>query len=291
MNPDTSIACPSNRWHLLRCLVVALCMVFPIATSALAKEKITWGVPRAAPNHIADGPDKGRGIRDQIQLLLQERLVNFEHQTVVATFPRIQNEMKSGDLWCFVGSPRSPALEEFATFSMPAQISLPRLIIVKKKDVAKFERFGALSMEALLVDGSMQTSFGRSVAFGPKIDALLTKYQPHFHADDTDALRMLLAGRIDYLYVFPVFAMYTAKELGHEAELVGLPFAEMTDAVLGRVMCPNSERGRQVIREVNNILKEERPKARYRQIMESWQDQEGVREIRRLYDTKFLSAE
>ena len=85
--------------------------------------------------------------------------------------------------------------------------------------------------------------------------------------------------------------MYSAKQLGHEGELVGLPFAEMTDAVLGRVMCPNSEVGRQVIRDVDGILKEERPKARYRQIMESWQDEDGVREIRRLYDVKFLIAE
>jgi len=102
---------------------------------------------------------------------------------------------------------------------------------------------------------------------------------------------MLLAGRMDYLYVFPVFALYTARQLGHDGELVGLPFAEMTDAVIGRVMCPNSELGRQVIREVNDVLKAERPKARYRQIMESWQDEDGVREIRRLYDTKFLSAD
>lgn len=291
MNPDTTIASPSHRWRLLRCLAVAVCVLLSTATNALAKEKITWGVPHAAPNQIVDGPDKGRGIRDQIQQLLQERLAQFEHQTVVATFPRIQTEMKRGELWCFVGSPRSPALEEFAVFSIPAQLSLPRRIIVKKKDLARFAAFGALSMEALLADGSMQTSFGRGVSFGPGIETLLTKYQPHVHADDTDALRMLLAGRIDYLYVFPVFAMYTARQLSHEGELVGLPFAEMTDAVLGRVMCPNSELGRQVIREVDILLKEERPKARYRQIMESWQDEDGVREIRRLYDTKFLIAE
>ena len=148
MAPDTTFARPSHRWHLLRWLTIVGCFALPIANGALAKEKITWGVPHAAPNHIVEGPDKGQGIRDQIQLLLQERLVHFEHQTVVATFPRIQNEMKSGELWCFVGSPRSPALEEFATFSIPAQLSLPRRIIVKRKDLARFAALGTLSMDS-----------------------------------------------------------------------------------------------------------------------------------------------
>ena len=291
MKPDTTFASSPARRLLWGCLAVAVYMVSPLTTSALAKERITWGVPHAAPNQIVDGPDKGRGIRDQIQLLLQGRLDQFEHQTVVATFPRIQNEMKRGELWCFVGSPRSPALEEFAAFSSPAQLSLPRRIIIRRKDLDRFASFGALSMEALLADSSIQTSFGRGVSFGPRIDPLLAKYPPHVHADDTDALRMLLAGRIDYLYVFPIFATYTAKQLGHEGELVGLPVAEATDAVLGRVMCPNSELGQQVIRAVNDILKEERPKAHFRKIMESWQDEDGVREIRRLYDTKFLTVE
>ncbi|MED5621915.1 ABC transporter substrate-binding protein [Ideonella sp. BN130291] len=291
MVPTTPFTRLPRRRRLLRCVAVALCMAAALANSALAKDRITWGVPHAAPNQIVDGPDKGQGIRDQIQLLLQERLVRFDHQTVVATFPRIQNEMRKGDLWCFVGSPRSAALEEFAVFSIPAQLSLPRRIIVRKKDLPRFSAFGELSLDALLANGSMQTSFGRGVAFGPAIEALLARYQPPSHADDTDALRMLLAGRIDYLYVYPVFATYTARKLGHDGELVGLPFAEMTEAVLGRVMCADTAPGRQVIGDVNAILREERPKARYRKIMELWQDDEGVREIRRLYDTKFLSAE
>jgi uncharacterized protein (TIGR02285 family) len=288
MNRRATSATPPFRWHVLRSVAFVLGMVLLLASGAHAKEKITWGVPQAAPNQIVDGPDKGQGIRDQIQQLLQERLVGYEHQTIVATFPRIQSEMKKGDLWCFVGSPRSPALEEFAVFSMPAQISLPRRIIVRKKDLARFEPAAGLSLEALLADRSLQTSFGRGVAFGPRIDALLSKFQPHVHADDTEALRMLLAGRIDYLYVFPIFATYAARQLGRDAELAALPFSEMTDAVLGRVMCANSDAGRQVIRDVDAILREERPKARYRRIMESWQDEDGVREIRRQYDKLLL---
>lgn len=277
-------------------ITALLCGVLAAAVGAPASatDRLTWGWFNAAPYMIAEGPDKGMGIFDQIRTLLKDEMPDVEHKDVQAPFPRILQEIKNGNPWCFVGGVKSPEREALFYFSAPVAVFLPFKVVVRRDRLAEFGG-GAVSLADLLNKPAMHTSFLRGRTFTPAINALLQ--QAHlaearqYHSEFNEALQMLLAKRLDYLIELPIISTYSARQLGREGELAALTIREHSDPTLNRVMCPRTEWGKQVVRKVDAVLLAQRPGARYRAIVERWSDEESVRAIRALYPTHFLKSE
>jgi polar amino acid transport system substrate-binding protein len=269
--------------------VLALLAALAASVDAHAKDKITWGWIDNAPGSIPNGPDRNRGIEDQIRALLKDRLTGYEHEEVQAPIPRVLSEIRSGSPWCATGFVKTAERETFAQFSVPAAFWLPPRIVVQRERRAEFESAGELSLEQLLANRAMRTGVVRGRAYSPTIDALLQQHPPaQLHSDYIDGLRMLLSDRLDYVIELPIRAAYTTRRLGSEGKLVGLPFKEMSNHITTHLMCPRNEWGMRVIAEVDAVLRAERPGTRYRQILETWSDDDSVRHIRRIYDGVLL---
>ncbi len=254
--------------------------------------RLVWAVFPVAPYMIADGPDRDTGIFDRVRLLLDERLDGTRHRTVAAPFPRIFSALKDGADWCFVGGVETPEREGVAAFSLPVAMFYPLRIIVPAAQRARFEARGPLSLDGLLRDGGLRTSFLRDRSLGPAIDGLVRRNPPaQSHSDFRQAVHMLLAGRIDYLVDYPGIAGYGAKEQGQEGALVGLPFAEAPEPVFSRVMCARTEWGRRMVARIDAVLRAERPTPAYRAIVEAWSADEDLATLRAAYDTVFLHGE
>ena len=301
---DPSAAAPRpSRRALAACLALAASASLACPASAQdaallppadAQEsaRLVWAVFPVVPYMIADGPDRGTGIFDRVRRLLDERLDGTRHRTIVAPFPRIFSALKDGADWCFVGGVETPEREGVAAFSLPVAMFYPLRIVVPTAQRARFEALRPLSLEGLLRDGSLRTSFLRDRSLGPAIDGLLRRNPPaESHSDFRQAVRMLLAGRIDYLVDYPGIAGYGAKEQGQEGALVGLPFAEAPEPVFSRVMCAGTDWGRRMIARIDAVLRAERPTPAYRGIVEAWSAGEDLATIRAAYDTAFLHGE
>jgi uncharacterized protein (TIGR02285 family) len=129
----------------------------------------------------------------------------------------------------------------------------------------------------------------RARAYSPTIDALLQRNPPaQAHSDYIDGLKMLMDDRLDYVIELPIRAAYISRRLDAQGKLVSMPFKEMSSHITTHLMCPKNEWGERVIREVDAVLRAERASPRYRRIVEQWSDADGVRDIRRLYDTVLL---
>lgn len=276
---------------LLRSLAtgVLLCA----ATGAQAGNRITWGWFNAAPYMIADGAERQHGIFDEVRQLLRDELPHYTHKEVQAPFPRIVEEIRNGKPWCFVGGVRTPERDGYAYFSAPVAIFLPFKVIVHQSRLAQLGAVdGSVSLQALLGTRTLRTSVLKGRTFTPAIDALLARRPPsQYHSEFNEALRMLLANRLDYLIDFPLIASYTARQMGREGELVALAIRESTDYTFNRVMCARTEWGRKVIADVDAVLRTERATARYRQVVEKWSDPDGVIQIRKVYNGRFLGTE
>jgi uncharacterized protein (TIGR02285 family) len=271
------------------------CAVVPLAMlcSARAQDTIHWGWQDTAPDQITEGPDRDKGRQDRIRTFLQQRLTSYKHQQDIAPLARILEEIKAGRPWCYVNAVRKPEREEWAVFSLPVIINLPYKIVIRAEDKRKFseKRGGQLSLEALLRNPRLQGSMTRGRSYGTAIDDIIKRVPPaNYHVNDIGALRMLQARRIDYIVAYPVRVMYAARQTGRVDGLATLPFQEGGDAIVTHVMCPKNDWGRQVIADVDTVLRKERPNPAYRRLMEAWHDKESVREIRRLYDSVFLTA-
>lgn len=263
-----------------------------LATLAHAKDKITWGWIDNAPGSIPTGPDRNRGIEDQIRALLKERLTGYEHEEVQAPIPRVMAEIKAGSPWCATGFVKTAERETFAHFSVPAAFWLPPRIVVQRERRADFESAGELSLEKLLANRAMRTGVVRGRAYSPAIDALLQQNPPaQLHSDYIDGLKMLLSDRLDYVIELPIRAAYTTKRLGSDGKLVGLPFKEMSNHITTHLLCPKNEWGMRVVAEIDAVLRAERGSPRYRQIIETWSDEDSVLQIRKIYDSVLLKAD
>lgn len=270
----------------------ALLSLLAASGGAFAKDTITWGWIDNAPGSIPTGSDRNRGIEDQIRALVKERLVNHTHEEVQAPIPRVLQEIRSGNTWCSTGFVKTAEREGFAHFSVPAAFWLPPKIVVRRDKRAGFDALGELSLEQLLASPAMRTGVVRGRAYGPAIDGLLQRKPPaHLHSDYVDGLKMLLADRLDYVIELPIRAAYVSRRLGSENQLVALPFREMSGHITTHILCPKNEWGQKVIAEIDAVLRAERASPRYRQIIESWSDEDSVQQIRRIYDTVLVRTE
>lgn len=255
---------------------------------AQAADPITWGKYSVPPYMILDGEHAHQGVFDSTLQVLKDKLVNYQHQEVQAPFPRIMTEVKDGAHWCFNGAIKTPERETFAYFSLPASIFMPVKVIVRKDNTAGFK--GPQSLESLLQNRKLKTSVMRNRSYSPAIDKLLQAHPPlENYSEQSEAVGMLLAGRIDYMIELPLLALDQARKMGHPDELMALPTVEAGEMVYNRVMCAKNEWGRKVVAQTNAVLRSERTKPYYRKMVEKWHDPDSAADIRKIYDTVFLT--
>jgi uncharacterized protein (TIGR02285 family) len=253
---------------------------------------ITWAVYDAAPFMMTEGQDRDTGIFDRIRRLLSARLTGYGHSTLTVPFPRIVTSLKHGEDWCFVGGVKTPDREAFAVFSRPVAMFYPLRIAVNASQRARFEALAPLSLRTLLEQHrDLRTSVLRNRAIAPAVDALLRQHAPvQTHSEFSEAFRMLLNDRLDYLVEFSSITAYNARQLGQPDAFVGLPFAESPEPVFSRVMCAATPWGREVVARIDAVLTEQRPSPAYREIVEAWAAEEDLPRIRAVYDA-FLASD
>lgn len=255
-----------------------------LAGGAMAGDKVTWGLVNFDPSNTSR--------TDLARQFITDKLVAYEHETVIAPIPRIVSEIKAGAHWCWAGAIRSEEREGFSYLSVPFIFTFPQRIMVRKDRRAEFSPAGGLSLETLLQDRSKRTTIARNRAYSTSIDALLARFPPQqSNSSIAEAVQMLLADRIDYVLEDAGVAKTHAQQLGAPDALIALTFKEMSGFVLGRVMCPKTDWGKSVIHSINTVLRAERGSARYRSITETYHDEDERRALRQVYDEVFLKSE
>lgn len=275
-----------NKFPCRFLLILLTILACPVV---LAKDQITWGKHHVPPYMIQEGPRAHQGIFDLILDVLKARLPQYQHVELNAAFPRIINEIRNGNHWCFVGALKTPEREQYAYFSLPISIFLPLQVIVRKNDVGRFNHVE--SVQDLLRNRRLVTSVMRGRSYGPQLDPLLMANPPQENYSELkEAIGMLLAGHLDYLVESPLVAFDVASHMGHDGALTKIRTAEQGAITYDRILCPKNAWGQQTIERINEILLAVRGEPFYRRIVEKWNDPESVKVIRRIYDTEFLQA-
>lgn len=251
---------------------------------ALARDTVTWGLVNFDP--------KNTSRSDLARTLIQEKLSAYEHVTVAAPIPRIVTEIRNGSNWCWAGAIKTEERESYSILSIPFIFTFPQRIMVRRSRLTDFASNSPLSLEALLQSHSLRTSVARNRVYSTTIDELLKKYPPaQSNSSMSEAIKMLLADRLDYVLEDAGVANVYAQEQGSAGALVALPFKEMSGWVLGRVMCPRNDWGKKVINDINQAVRGERDSPRYRAIAEAFHTEDDVKAIRKAYDDVFLRSE
>jgi uncharacterized protein (TIGR02285 family) len=264
----------------IRIVCCFLLVVFLLLSRSMAEQTngdtITWLVLDLPPFFLTKGSDKGKGIADQIQQMVCERLKGYRSRTQAANASRIARELREDKCVCFAGE--FYGNPDFVT-SAPTIALLPHNVIVRKKDAHLFGDGKKISLKELLQNKGLILGTAKDRLYGPELDAVLKRHAGSAHiyrrsGNDTldGLLGMLLKGRVDYLIEYPVSIRYAAKREGVEDRIAMISIEENSGAPLirGAIRCPDTEWGRRAIRDINKVLLELRPSPQYRNIIQDW---------------------
>ena len=249
---------------------------FYLAAAAEEPEIITWLVLDLPPLFITEGPDAGNGIADRVQKMISHGLKGRCSETRVANASRIAMELSEDRKVCFAGEfYGNPAfLNSIPTIALP-----PHNLIVLKENAHLFGNGEKVSLKSLLENRSLIFGTAENRLYGPELDGILRQYaglKNIYARSGKDTLKGLLGmldkKRVHYLIEYPVSIRYAAKNAGMWERLSVIPIQENAEAlpIIGAVRCPDTPWGRQMIGEINDVLRAIRPTPAYRRIMEDW---------------------
>lgn len=256
----------ARSWrHSVLCLAAFACCR---ASQAATGGDIVWYYFDVPPQYITTGQQKEKGFLD---LALRQEIVpglpKYNHRLVEAPFQRLELMLKQKPNACVMGLFKKPEREQFMWFSRPFLAQFPPGILVNQAARAKVAPFldhsGKVSLGKLLEAGELKVGVGGTRSYGSVIDGLLKPYlnEPRVYVNaagsaSSNLLRMAALGRVDVVPGFPYEARYQGIDTNKgSAALTYFPLMEQPEFLVGHAACSKTEFGRQVIREVDEILR------------------------------------
>ena len=278
-------------------LAIAACATACLLASpagAQDPDRITWLTMEFPPFFIHQGDQAGQGIADGVMRILQERMPAWRHRQEVANTAQIVGRLRAGEPVCSAAYIRTPERERHMSFSLPDLLLPPNGITIRRSDLARFGGGGPVSLDRLLSSAELRLGVAQGRSYGEEIDGILDRYKQSRHVysrlgDDIYAtlFDMLLRDGVDYVVGYPYEAAFHARLRGRENEILSLQVEENPELVLAHVVCPRTDWGRRVIREIDGILREVRPTTEYRALVEQWLGPELREAYRAAYEAEF----
>jgi len=161
--------------------------------------------------------------------------------------------MKTGkNCICAYGMIKTPDRENWAFFSHPCRIIIPRMIVIRKNDLVKFGGGSAVSLSKLIKNNKLTLLLKKGTRYGERIDKILNESSgleniTYLYSDELgeQALKMLMARRGDY-FLSLSSTIYDVKRLGYADKIELIPIEDET-YMTGCVACSKNEKGREVI--------------------------------------------
>lgn len=235
------------------------------------QDEITWYRADFPPVTILQGQHADTGFFDKtMHFLINNYLSGYTHNFKTANFERIIKEFKNNRNVCCPSLYKTEDRERFIAFSAPAMVVLPNGIITSKSNYEKLRPHidpdGMISLRSLLQDNSITTGISIGRIYSGGIDQILGEFNGKknvfVHSGQNvffGLLAMMYKGRIDCLIGYPVEAEYFAKNNETFRDYRYFPIKESTVAfTLGYIGCSNNEWGRQIIKQIDEVVLEHR---------------------------------
>lgn len=256
-----------------------LALSLSLCLPAAAKDTITWYLdPSLPPAHIPSGRYAGQGLNDLELKWLIEHLPQFDHVVVDSTAARTWYEIGRTDARCSSAALKTPEREKVAVFSTPALQSWGLMVLVRQDRLAATRDLHGpsenIDLARLLTSDRLRGVINKGRSYGPVIDPLLANAEAQKSvqsvSDSLQALRMVTAGRADYVIGYAMELGYFRKIEGSEEPVVILPIEGVKRDSAAYVACTDQPIGRAVIAAVNEALARENGPPPYMRDAKQW---------------------
>ena len=265
---------------LLKILFAVLLLQPALAKTedSLSNTEITWAINTAPPFHIIDGEYKQQGLCDVLIDTVHRYLPQLKRQRDILPHPRIGRALERSENLCFACMIAKPQGEQGSYYSEPTHSYTPHQIIANAKAASRIKQ--KYSLPVPLADLLADEQFNFGYPAGRRYGVL----QPFIEGQDNRPgnrlvrsgdngpvaiLQMINSERLDYTVDYSMIARY--YQLTTEQQLSLLPIAENhQQPVAGAIGCSNNDWGRNLIRQINQVMPQIRQDAEFQQSLQFW---------------------
>lgn len=245
-----------------------MCLAFFVfqVTNVYAQDKvINWYHADFPPGFIQDGPMRGDGYENYLEMLLRDELADYKHVYSTANYSRILEQIRMTNACC-VALLRKPEREVFIEYSDPTMIALSNGIFVLSNRVDEFNPFidedGFVSIKELFHNSEFRMGVSKGRRYKGGVDEILDHYPDSpkiISRSGNDVLRGLLemmstAHHIDYAIGYPHEIEWLEYSEEIASDFTFIPIKEMPQYVISQIGCSKNQWGKEVIRRINKVL-------------------------------------
>ncbi|WP_430459961.1 TIGR02285 family protein [Thalassolituus sp. LLYu03] len=274
----------------MRILWLALLFV-PWMADADDLTELTWVVAPYPPFHIAEGPLAGKGMVDVVVPHMQAAVSGFHHVIGVMTDSRSWQEIREGRNVCQPAVLKTPERERVAVFSEAGAI-VPSMVLIMRAEQKQrlFGKRKTIALREVLENPTLRIGMITERAYG-EVDSMLRAQhnserliQVSNNYGPLSLLRMLNSGRIDAVVEYPWIVRYVAMGLSDMQSLSTMGIDELQPFFRSYVACPNTDVGREVIRQLNVWIRTQLPLDANRRIVGDWLDPDTLERYQAAYE-------
>ena len=250
-----------------------------------SKPTVIWYGANWVPAWILDGPDKGTGYADRMQLAVQQALPEFHHENKWTSLPRVNRALMGQENVCFASgfynwiNPATGEPFEEVIWSAPVYLFYWHGLAVLSEKRHLFPPDGQVRFADVIKDQNLKLGLVRGRSYGANLDPILKSQEGADHIlvtgsdRDEESLqyKLLIRGRVDYLLDYSFNVTFATKRLNEPGRFTFIPIEDHPQRYgIGAINCNNSAQGRQVITLLNKKLQSLRKRDDFKAISKDW---------------------
>ncbi len=246
-------------------MFVLSCFILTLNANETHKT-IIWDTVNYPPSLITEGPYKNQGFSDMSRELFMFRLKAYEHEIEAGSIQKAMQDIASKQNFCFVGLTRDKFKDEFIQFSIPFIEILPNELVIRTKDLKRFKSYvgtnNSVNLHRLLQNSGFDFGYVKNRQYTPFIDRLISLNDEKKHLfskeikeDNDGIIQMLAREKFDYTIEYPTVLSYVKQNKAIEEEFSKFLIQSADKLSKLYVGCSQNEFGREVIKEVNTVIR------------------------------------
>lgn len=253
------------------------CACFSLAALAHAAEPLPLAVFNFPPMYLLDAADPGNGTGNGDMLLkaLAPHLPDWQIKPVPMALRRVFSEIKAGKPLCFATAVEAP--ERFTySYATPSFVTPSvQVITLRSKAAGLVGPDGKVDLARLAANAEHPGSYTADRAFGLAVDSIIhapgnVGLKLNASADPVAQLRMLSAGRVDYVLEYPTMLGYLVQRGQLPDTMVALPIKQQSSWITVWALCPRTPWGKRAITDIDAGLQQVARSGAYQSILQRW---------------------
>ncbi|MCP4673858.1 MAG: transporter substrate-binding domain-containing protein [Desulfobacula sp.] len=244
-------------------LFILLMIFLPFfVTSGTVAEEILWPYFHYPPMYIVEkGEISGYGVH--VQKILSNKMPGYDHEMIQAQPARLFEELKNGEKYIAYGPVKTPEREKYLYYSLPCRLVFTDCVVMKRGSVKKYLTGSMISLQKLAADKNLVMGHSKGASYGIQLDGILKDYKKSLTQEivtgeegEIRQLKMIRDGRINWMIWDPLALNIFLINLDMHNDFGIYEIYEKEHALIyAHIAAPKTPWGRQVISEINNILK------------------------------------